>query len=227
MSTLRVDLQGIGDSDGETTAYSQTGNLYTPVLIDQVVAAARRPGGGWPRLPVRGDGIVLGRLLGDFTPALRDERVSACFLVNPRALYWDPLLEPDRAARRMRKVREPAAWGRLLTGKMRPARVRAALRASVTQRKRAANEAERNSKTEAGLERLAAAGRRVLLMFGEGEPLRKELAAGGQLERIALLPNVSLHQLPGHDHTLRPLHAQQRAGRILDEELALEVARQR
>ncbi len=98
LTTLRLDVKGIGDADGDTTPYMTDAGLYVPELVPQVLSAI-------DFMQARGDGerFILGGLCAGaywaFHGALRDPRVTAALMVNPRALIWDTGLGPARDLR--------------------------------------------------------------------------------------------------------------------------------
>src|SRR5205085_341196 len=93
--TLRLDLEGIGDADGEATRFQDMGALYTPELVRQVLAALGA-------LDARGLGssyVLAGLCSGAFWAfhaALEDERVTAAFMLNPQTLFWNPSQYTER-----------------------------------------------------------------------------------------------------------------------------------
>ena len=94
MRTLRLDLEGLGDADGECDRLTVE-QLHAPELLDQVRAAL-------DVLEARGLGrrfALAGICSGaywSFHMALRDERVRAAFMINPFALFWGPSLAGGR-----------------------------------------------------------------------------------------------------------------------------------
>jgi hypothetical protein len=69
------------------------------------------------------------------------------------------------------------------------------------------------------------AGKQLLFVFSENEPLHEELERQGRLPRNERWPNIKLELLPGRDHTLRPHYSQERAHEALDRALDRELAR--
>ena len=224
--TLRLDLAGIGDSDGDAERYSDVGALYDQSLVPQVIEAMdelERQG-----LPKRF--VLMGLCSGAywaFHAALRDERVVACYLLNVRALFWDRSLAAVRTARKARWALDGRRWRRLLTGKV-PLRelvkiVRATLLSPWTFGKRLLNRRRSRQEIEAAFDRLQRARQRVVLAFGEDEPVLDELHRDGYVAELGRWPNIGLRTLPGNSHTFRPLRAQGRVYALLDEELAHEL----
>lgn len=227
VSSLRLDLEGIGDSEGDGSRCASMAELYSPGRVAQVRAAL----GALERSGVADRFVALGLCSGAywaFHAALEDERVQGAVLLNPRALVWDPWLDPVRDARRSARVLEPTAWRRVARGQVRAARVRrvaaAALLAPLRRRQADAAARARGAEVDRLLGRLAGSGKPALLVFGEDEPLRDELEAEGRLARFADWPNVELELMPGDDHTMRPVASQRRAHELIDGAIARVLA---
>lgn len=224
--TLRLDLAGIGDSDGDAQRYADTGALYVQELVPQVIEAMDElERQGAPRRF-----LLMGLCSGaywSFHVALRDERVVAAYLLNVRALFWDRSLAAVRDARKARWALEGSRWRRLLTGKV-PLKellrvVRATLAAPFTLTRRALESRRQRRELESAFDRLRDAGQRLLLVFGEDEPVMDELERDGYVGELERWPNTELRQLPGNSHTFRPMRAQRRVHELLDAELEREL----
>jgi pimeloyl-ACP methyl ester carboxylesterase len=222
---LRVDLQGIGDADGETTAYADTADFYTLELVDQVVAVLDRMEDANLPSAFALMGLCSGAYWA-FHTALRDARVEAALLLNPRALFWDDSIEADYAAQKVAHLRRPGSWSRVIRGEVSSARMREIVGAKIraTSRRRSAARAERGRLLDQALDRLGEADQRLLLAFGSDEPLYNEIERSGQLESIARRANVELERLPGDDHTLRPISTQRYVAKLLDRTMEREYA---
>lgn len=224
--TLRVDVEGVGDSPGEEGLYRDDGAMYDPSLYDHVFSAM-------DFLQARGTAqrFVLAGLCASANwslhCALQDERVSGLMLINLRAVIWDPDLGPARDLRalvslplsvsRIRRVataqRVKALIRWLIGAPFR--RVRARFKGRVQ-----SDEGERQA--QALLEVIVRSGRRVLLLFSEREPLYDELVRSGANQWLSAAPNVRLERIPVRDHTLRPVWAQGELHAALDRALASE-----
>jgi pimeloyl-ACP methyl ester carboxylesterase len=224
--TLRIDLEGIGDSDGDPTPYEDVGALYTLELVDQVIAAM-------DELERRGLGrrfVLAGLCSGaywSFHAALRDDRVVSTFLLNPRALYWDRALDRDRDARKIGEVLQGRGFRKVLSGGVTPARMRTIVREAVTRPFRATASAtarrSRGRQLDRALVQLRESGTRLLLVFGGEEPLHEELEREGRLEELDRWPNIELELLPGNDHSFRPIRSQQYVHAVLQRALEREI----
>jgi alpha-beta hydrolase superfamily lysophospholipase len=226
--SLRLDLEGLGDSDGDDSRFADVAELYIPQLVDQVQTAID---------VVEAQGIaqrfVLTGLCSGaywaFHGALRDERVVAAFMVNPRTLFWDASQETVRYLRR--GLFQPASWGMVLRGDVQRSRVGSVLRGaprSLLRRAAARVQAIGDSdQLDLVLDLLRDGGKQLVFLFSEKEPLYEELERQGRLPRNERWPNVKLELIPGRDHTLRPHYSQERAHEALDRALDRELARGR
>jgi pimeloyl-ACP methyl ester carboxylesterase len=232
--SVRMDLEGIGDADGDPDRYRNVGNFYTDEFGAQV-------GSILDHLEDRGLGprfILIGLCAGGywaFHTGAADRRVVAAFIVNPRAMIWDDNLLARREAHKVERLVEPAMWGRILRGEVAPSRMLAVSTAVARSAAGAVTAVpgrivgSRRSEGAAGptvarFEALHDAGTRVLLAFADDEPVFDELEADGIIGQFSRWPNVTLEHLPGADHTLRPVVAQAALRELLDRELAEMMA---
>jgi pimeloyl-ACP methyl ester carboxylesterase len=223
--TLRLDLEGIGDADGDADRFTELSELYVPRLVDQVIAAldVLQAQGAGERFVLSG---LCSGAYWSFQAALRDERVAAAFLLNPKALFWDPLLETARDFRR--GVLRASSWRSVLHGEVPPARFVALARQAplALPRRAAARRSARRSgedQLERAFDRLRDDGKRIQLVFSGNEPLHEELELDGWLSQLDRWPNIALEMVPGRDHTLRPLPSQRHTRETLDRALAREL----
>ena len=219
--TLRLDLEGIGDADGDVARFSNMGELYTPALVDQVLAAldaldARNLGPSY---------VLAGLCSGaywSFHAALRDERVPAAFMLNPQSLFWDPSLHTARVLRR-------GSRSKVLRGEVPLARIVAlayGVPSMVARRARTRWHARHaGDELDRALDRLRDTGKHLRFMFSGLEPLYEELELEGRVQRRDRWPNVGFDVIPGQDHLLRPLEAQRFAHEALDRALEEELRR--
>jgi alpha-beta hydrolase superfamily lysophospholipase len=224
--SLRLDLEGLGDSDGDDTRFADVAELYIPQLVDQVQTAID---------VVEAHGIaqrfvLVGLCSGaywSFHGALRDERVDAAFMLNPRTLFWDESQETVRYLRR--GLFQPASWRMVLRGDVQRSRVGNVIREaprSLLRRAVARVQALGDSdQVDLVLDLLRDSGKQLLFVFSENEPLHEELERQGRLPGNERWPNIKLELLPGRDHTLRPHYSQERAHEALDRALDRALAR--
>jgi pimeloyl-ACP methyl ester carboxylesterase len=224
--TLRIDLEGIGEADGDETRFSDVGEFYIPTYEDQVSAVLDA---------LEADGIascflLVGLCAGgywSFRTALRDPRVSTAVLLNSGALTWRPDLPGEREARKLTRFRgwRWRWWKGLLRGEigwMRLRRMtRMTLRASARRVARALRPpgrrpASAGSEFDSDFDRLQSLGARLVMAFSGDEPLYEELQADSVPKRLPRWPGIGLETLPGADHTLRPIAAQVAAAELLD-----------
>lgn len=225
--SLRLDLEGIGESDGDERPYGHDRGLYVERLVPQVIAAL-----DWAQGQGCGDQFLLvGLCSGAYWAlhaALSDLRVRVAFMINPRALVWDEGLASARDFR--------AFWSRPMS----PGQIRRALRShririvlSWMVRTGGARARGRRPALPRGsgprltiddvLDRLRRSTARAYFLFAADEPLHLELRRLGHLARLESWPNVKIEYVPVRDHTLRPNWAQQRVNQALDAALATEL----
>ena len=117
LPTLRVDLEGIGDSDGDAGRYRDVGEFYRDELDAYI-------GAFLDALEARGYGdrfVLAGLCAGGFwafNGADRDARAVAALMVNPGALEWHPELVKHRNAAKLNRLRRVAWWRRILRGQV-------------------------------------------------------------------------------------------------------------
>lgn len=224
--TVRLDLEGIGDADGEINPYANDGALYVPALSAQAAGAVQ----ALYELGL-GERFVLGGLCSGafwaFHTALEDPRVVAAYMLNPRALFWEESLQAIRDFRlgvrqpaKLRNLRQVprARYGIFMRWAL-GAPARQAARALALARGRPAPD-----RVALALDRLAAEHTHVMLLFSEHEPLHEELLDSGHLASLSRWPNIELELVPGRDHTLRPLVSQHQAHQALDRALDRDLA---
>jgi dienelactone hydrolase len=230
LSTLRLDVEGIGDSDGATTPYVKDDSLYVPEMVPQVQSAV-----DFLQARSGGERFILGGLCAgaywSFHGALRDPRVSAILMLNPRALIWDTGLGPARDLRAL--LTQPPSLSkirRLATGPRLQAFVRWLLAAPRRAVRRVlfgeAPAAAAEYELDAALERLRQNGKPSLLLFSAHEPLDDELTRSGRAGRLAAWPTMTLERIAVRDHTMRPNWAQVQAHAILDRAIGTELERE-
>jgi len=229
--TVRLDLEGIGDADGDSGAFGEMAGLYVPALVDQVRGALDRLAalGYGPRFVLAG---LCSGAYWAFHAALTDERVVAAYLLNPRALFWDPTLEVTREVRKA--FLRSSAWRKVLRGEIPMERMAGlayrtpgvfARRAVARVARGAARQTRGGDRLDLAFDRLREEGKRIELMFSSGEPLYEELESEGRLDRLDRWPNVGLELVAGNIHTLRSADAQASAHQALDRALDVELRR--
>lgn len=234
---LRVDVEGIGDAEGDARIYADVGRFYTPDREDQVISImdALEARGFGPRFVLMG---LCAGAYSAFNTAAIDDRVISAVVINPRVLVWDPGLLARREARLVKRVLTAGSWRRILSGQTTPAQVlgiartaaleawRALLASPGRLRDRGRPDVSRQ-RLEAILDRLRDNRVRVVLAFSGEEPVHEELGFAGILARLDRWPNVLMRALPETDHTLRPMAAQRACLELLDGELEQLLADRR
>lgn len=228
VSSVRVDLAAIGESRGDARALSDDLALHTPAYVEQVVAVLD--------LLEREHGVRRFVLMGlcsgaylSFQAALRNDRVAAAVMINPRLLTHAPDVVHRREAQRARRIFSPRAWCDLVRHwRQAPSAV---ARVVIALARRAGDvllPGRRQASTVNDLlDQLAGSGTRALFLFTGSEPLDRELAAQGLWDRLERWPTVTAVRLPdGPDtHTLRPVALQAWAHEQADREIAAVLGR--
>jgi alpha-beta hydrolase superfamily lysophospholipase len=240
VSTLRLDVAGIGDSDGDAAPLVRVAALYAPEYVEQARAAldALQERG----LPERT--LMLGLCSGAYWSmhaALQDSRISSVVMLNPRALIWD---EFSYAVRRTQELRErvllPSTWLKVLRGDITPARHLETARALAARAVLAPGRAARRARagrsdtqaqaTEPIAELFDALGerdQRTLMLLTGREPLTEELTRKGLLDQLEQWPALRLVRAgtSADTHTLTPIWLQQEVHELIDGVLELELER--
>jgi dienelactone hydrolase len=219
--SLRVDLEAIGEADGDESRLLEVSEFYTERYEHQV-------GRVLDALQSRGVGnrfLLVGLCAGaywSFRAALSDDRVEAAVLLNAGALRWHPEILGEREARKISQIRHWRRWKKLLRGDIGRERLGSFLRSLL---RRLSRRAGGRRDFDADLDRLRERGTRLSMAFSGSESLAAELESEAIPSRLERWPNVTIQALPGEDHTLRPLSAQLAARDLLDRELERVRAR--
>jgi alpha-beta hydrolase superfamily lysophospholipase len=241
--TLRLDADGIGDSDGDATVLGRVTAFYRPVYVEQARAALEELAGRG--LPPRF--VALGLCSGAYwsaQAALADERVAAVIMLNPRTLVFD---EWRHTVRRTRHLRERAlmgsTWRRALRGEIKLAKHLETGRtlagravSALVPRERIVSLGHKDEPTREAVgvepiedlfDALRDRGQRSLLMFTGKEVLRRELAEAGVFDRMDRWPSLELALMgtSADTHTLTPLWLQREVHTLVDRVLEDELER--
>ncbi len=215
VATLRLDMPGIGDSDGDEDVYRTREYVYDPVLRDAAIAALEE----LERDGVASEFLLAGLCSGAywaFVVAEADPRVRGVVLENPWVLHWDPDLERSRDLRKafvLLRRRENIEWAIPFLRSALP-RYLLALPLVALRRWR------RTRRNRATLDRLRERGVAVRIDLSLGEPLYDDLKRDRMVDDVERWPNLTVEQVPAPDHTFRSLLLQRRLHRGLDEALA-------
>lgn len=236
VATVRVDLAGIGDADGDSSALLEIQSYYTSDYVAQVrtVLDALEARGLPPR-------FVLGGLCAGGYWALhlaqQDRRVAAAAALNPGYLVYDGGLSQAVGHSRslLSILFKRATWARVLRGEITPAAHLATLRTLLgglgrvllhaPSRLLRAGKHDADNEVARAFDRLREQDQLALVLFAGEERLYARLLAAGKLSGLERWPNVSVEHIavPGDVHTLRPLGLQERAHRLVDELLQREL----
>jgi pimeloyl-ACP methyl ester carboxylesterase len=229
--TLRFDVSGVGDSDGEDGIFSRRSAFQRPEFDAQVQAALDAlESRGLPGRFVLG-GVCSGAYWS-LHRALADERVRGILLLNLLAFVWSPDLGAARDRRRARAL-------------MHEGKLRTVLRVAATDRWRIVRllgtELRRlrsigrgggrcggalTSEAVAILDTLREREIEVLLLLSLGEPLFDDFASEGLLKRLEQWPNLQFGRITANEHVFNRLSSQQQVHRFLDDAIWRTLAEQ-
>jgi pimeloyl-ACP methyl ester carboxylesterase len=207
--TVRVDLEGIGDSDGDERSLIDNRILYGPRMIEQTVATLDQLAA--LDLPPRF--VLVGLCSGAYWAlhaALTDPRVVGAFMVNLYSFYWSEQLVAERDRHKTVSALRRGLLKRVLHGEITPYHIRRALRsvrvgAGFSGR---SVEAEQETEVTIALDKLRDQGTEILMTLSEGEPLYDQFEREGRLAHLDTWPNVTLERIPDKDHEVRALATQ-------------------
>lgn len=213
---IRVDLEGIGDSSGDSSQYASDEGFSGKHLIEQARAALEFAN-EW-QLPPR---FVLGGLCSgawwSFEVAVADPRVGAVMLLNPRMLGADTTSKGRRELRKLPRLLTRSGIRNMLREKHKGRRALNLL--SFLARSPARLLQPANISGPRLIEKLRTLhhrGQKLHIGFSGDEPLYQELCAAPGLDELERL-GVGLHRLPCQSHTLKPLASQRAAHAMMDE----------
>lgn len=217
ITSLRLDLEGIGESDGADTMTVES--LYEDRLVEQVREAVHELRARCGVEHVLLVGLCAGAQWG-FQAAARVDEVKAAILINPRLFFWDANADARRTQRKtLQTAGKASAWKRLLKGELRAERIRYAAMTLAGRLLRPAPTQIPARPMRDAMERIARKQAQVTLIFTEGEPLLQEMESEG------FLPNASdpwclLLRVSNTGHTFRAPWAQELLHRLLDERVS-------
>jgi pimeloyl-ACP methyl ester carboxylesterase len=213
--SLRVDLESIGEADGDELRRAEVADFYDTGFVAEVVGVL-----DWlEHTGVASRFRLVGLCAGGywaFRTGLADDRIESMVLLNAGALVWHPRILEQRDDRRFGRVFRPHWWRMLMRGEIQASSALRLVRlvpAAVTRLVRrpfAERAASGGTAIAADLSSLPA-DRRLVLAFSGSEPLREELEAVGVADHLDRWPGVEIVELPGADHTLRPATANRAA----------------
>lgn len=222
IATLRMDVEGVGEADGDSEPYANSSALHVPVLTQQVrTAMDMLAGRGLP------DRFLVGGMCSGaywaFQAGLADERVCGVVSLNQRMFFYDPDAEPNLELRRFMRIFTPTGFRNMLIGDRRLLRLVRLVRwlalTPVRLLARRRNPAPPGDPLNDALTLMRDRGQRLDLAFSAEEPLHDDLVASDRLIDLETF-GVRVHELPFVSHTLKPVAAQRAASVVLDEVVA-------
>lgn len=239
-ATLRFDLSGLGDSPAAPEAAENL--CYPPGAVGDVRAALD----GLEAAGVASRFVVAGLCSGGdiaFQTALRDRRVEAVGILNPRTFllhdrgevathqrsryYERGLFDRDRWAKLLRSRVDVVRVARILAPRARDALADRARRLVAPRRTPPSLDAMRIEDVPAALRSLAERGVLTLLVTSSHDP-GVEFAderCGAEMRALAAVPGFFREALDGADHTFTPLWAQERLVALLSDHLERRFGR--
>jgi hypothetical protein len=203
--TVRVDFEGIGDSDGDERNLVANRALYAQRMTDQTVAALDQ----LSDLDLPRRFVLVGLCSGAYwalQAALADPRVAGAFTVNLYSFYWSEQLVAERDRLETVAALRGGLLRRVARGGVKPYHVRRALR-SIRFGSRSI-EGSQESEVSLALDKLRDQGTEVLMALSAGEPLYDQFEREGRIARMDQWPNVTLKRISSADHMVRALWVQ-------------------
>ncbi len=203
--TVRVDLEAIGDSDGDDERL-ETASLYSPAMDDQVLSVLTQLADRG--LPERF--VLVGLCSGAYWAlhgALADPRVAAAMMVNLYSFWWSEELVAERQRRRTVAALRGDVLKRIASGGLSADRLRRSwrgFRAGV----RTSVEANQENRVDEALDLLRERGTQLSLMLSLAQPLYDQFEREGRIAELHRWPNVSIEVIPSRDHVCRALWIQ-------------------
>jgi len=233
--TVRIDLVGVGESDGEDLLYLSSDEFYRSELFGQVMATLDAlEARGFPgRFLLAG---LCSSAYWSFHVALQDDRVcSTILMLRPASLFrgahtlsrWEVelklyaretlrLLSRGNVRELVRLARERERVARVAHGIARRLLRRAGLRRRFPQR----------GLVKAALARLNARGVSTLLLVEDGVEVDPLLAAAGRAGSSEPWPGVRLERLDYAHHVIGPVATQRAVHAAMDRALDTAVKRE-
>lgn len=227
--TVRLDLLGIGDSDGEERERVPNPSLYAPETTSQVLTVLEQLRAS--ELPERF--VLAGLCSGAYWAlhgALADARVVGALMINLYAFYWSAELVAERETRdALTAPLRGTVWRKLARRDVETEQLRSALARVLPGRIRAGArrpvETAEGERINRALDQLRDQQTEALLLFSQGEPLYDQLLRQRQLERLDSWPNLIVDQIPSADHMFRALWLQRYVHDSVDRALERSLAR--
>lgn len=231
-TAVRLDLPGIGDSDGPDMWSTGDAGLYEQKCLDQV----REAMDGIVRQTSARRFLLVGLCSGAywaFELGRFDERVVGVVMLNPRVLVWKPWLIAIGDARDLTRLRRGGTWRKILTGRISFRHAAQVGRATVqrvvrTPRIALHQRAERAARAAGGdtvdraLDKLCSRQVDVTMVFSPGEPILEDLKREGRFADPQRWPNLRVVSVDGppDTHLLTPPAMQREVLEIVGQAVA-------
>lgn len=226
---LRIDVEGLGDSDGDETPYADDGALYEDRLAGQLLAALDELERRGVATRFIAGGLCSGAYWAFHALRAGDPRLRSALIVNLFAFFWHTDLPAQARAPRASRLLSPAFWARALRGRLNRDRVRLFLRrvvrAPFERHSRRAARRTHGDLLETALMEFELRGQRAWLFLNRNEPLYERIERDGGMARLEAFPALETVITPGGDHTFRAVWMQQALRDALDGAIESELAR--
>jgi dienelactone hydrolase len=223
VATVRLDLAGIGEADGDDPELLTDTSFYASWRADDTRAVM-------DQLSDMGiaDQFILGGLCSGASiavqTALMDPRVRGLLLINMFAFCYSEALDYERARRNQIASGMPVLRTRkfdrqLVQGAMkyvRPDRAWRLMRRSL--------EREEGKRAVAAFERLRENDVETLMVLGQQEALLEQFVRQGLMRKLGHWPNLTLEQTPSRDHMFREFWLQRLVHDSIDRAIERVVA---
>ena len=230
VQSVRFDVEGLGDSDGNGDLMTVETDLYAPRMAGNVKELIDR----LAQMGVADRFVMVGLCSSaywSFHAAVDEPRIIGATLVNQWAFDYNERLVAERARARAGEVIRKGMLRRMVKGVWQGwigmSELRRAIRAFKPSARRAGSEeAAQHQSVQTWLSALTAYGTEVAMIFSIEEPLHEQILRFGYNDRPVQWPNLSIEQAPTRDHNIRALGAQalisERIDAAIRRQLALE-----
>jgi pimeloyl-ACP methyl ester carboxylesterase len=207
VQSVRFDVEGFGDSDGDGDVMAEDAVLHTPRVTEgtQELIGRLVEVGIAERFAMVG---LCASAYWMFRAAIEDPRIIGITLVNMWAFDYTDRLVAERARARTVEVVRKGMFKRMIKGVLQGwigmADLRQSLRAFRPSVRRAGSEEQAQQPLiERWLKTLSAHGTDVTLIFSLDEPLYRQIVRFGFLDRLPQWPGVFVEETPIKDHNIR------------------------
>ncbi len=208
--SVRMDLAGIGDADGDPRGLVDNAGLYSEQRQEEVLALLDQleEQWGWDRF------VLVGLCAGAYWSlhaALARRQVAAALMINLYAFFFSDALVTERDRREATAALRSAARAGLSRQDLTANNVRRAVRAFAGKLRAEgwrSLEAAQTPDVNRSLDRLRDQGTHALVLLSAGEPLYEQFEREGRVQRLAQWPTLTVQRIPSPDHMFRDLRAQ-------------------